>query len=92
MCSLVLCTIFFYLCSEVTCVTLSAPKESVSDNVVGYVPLSKENFIMDDCEVTLIGVKGNHMPFNDNCRSKRLHLCNKVWRRSPAGRHPVAWS
>eukprot|EP00670_Eutreptiella_braarudii_P008898 CAMPEP_0174312756 /NCGR_PEP_ID=MMETSP0810-20121108/4498_1 /TAXON_ID=73025 ORGANISM="Eutreptiella gymnastica-like, Strain CCMP1594" /NCGR_SAMPLE_ID=MMETSP0810 /ASSEMBLY_ACC=CAM_ASM_000659 /LENGTH=243 /DNA_ID=CAMNT_0015421247 /DNA_START=98 /DNA_END=825 /DNA_ORIENTATION=- len=54
-----------------------APKESVSDNVVGYVPLSKENFIMDDCEVTLIGVKGNHMPFNDNCRSKRLHLCNK---------------
>eukprot|EP00668_Euglena_longa_P047140 GGOE01062949.1.p1 GENE.GGOE01062949.1~~GGOE01062949.1.p1 ORF type:complete len:244 (+),score=9.09 GGOE01062949.1:55-786(+) len=41
------------------------------------VCLSREQFSLDDCEVVLIGIKGNFLPYNDNCRSRRLHCCSK---------------
>eukprot|EP00906_Rhabdomonas_costata_P004525 RCo006672 len=41
------------------------------------IRVSQEDFEMDACEVFLIGVKGTFMPFNDNCRSKKLFTCGE---------------
>ena len=42
------------------------------------VPVSKVNFSTEDCEVVLVGMKGNHLPFNDKCRNQRLRCCHQV--------------